>query len=345
MNLSTLLTCVALLAGLVAGCQPAVKSPSPTPVASPPAKVVTENDLTTIALKPEAEQRLGIATVPVEKQKVARSRTLGGDLLLPLGRATGSNQTDQSIYALLPSMTSTELVRVAELQVDAVGQVAAATVQLDAAKVALSRAEQLLATKSGTQRAVDDARAQEQLAEAALQTARERRALLGAPLFNAVRADVLWVRVPVYAGDLDQIDRQAQARVSSLGLQTNASTLTAKPVPVPLSPGGASATVDLFYELDNKDGKLRSGQKVSVAVTMRGEQESLVAPASAVIYDIHGGTWVYENTGAQTYTRRRVALRYVTQGRAILERGPPPGTKVVSAGAAELFGAEFGMGK
>jgi hypothetical protein len=52
-------------------------------------------------------------------KKVARSRTLGGELLLPLVRAESSNASPasaKSIYSLLPSMTPTELVRVAEMQ-------------------------------------------------------------------------------------------------------------------------------------------------------------------------------------------------------------------------------------
>jgi len=30
---------------------------------------------------------------------------------------------------------------------------------------------------------------------------------------------------------------------------------------------------------------------------------------------------------------------------AVLDHGPAPGTRVVTAGAAELFGTEFGVGK
>jgi len=66
---------------------------------------------------------------------------------------------------------------------------------------------------------------------------------------------------------------------------------------------------------------------------------------SAVVFDIHGGAWVYEKTADRTYTRRRVVVRYVTEGVAVLESGPAAGTKVVTAGAAELFGAETGYSK
>jgi len=68
-------------------------------------------------------------------------------------------------------------------------------------------------------------------------------------------------------------------------------------------------------------------------------------PWSAVVFDIHGGTWVYERTGDRSYARRRVVVRYVAGDAAVLESGPPPGTAVVTAGAAELFGTETGFSK
>ena len=63
------------------------------------------------------------------------------------------------------------------------------------------------------------------------------------------------------------------------------------------------------------------------------------------MYDIDGGTWVYVQKAPYTYVRQRVEVRYVENGRAILRRGPAPGTKVVTDGAEEVFGTEFGYGK
>ncbi|MBY0513497.1 MAG: hypothetical protein K2P78_06255, partial [Gemmataceae bacterium] len=64
-----------------------------------------------------------------------------------------------------------------------------------------------------------------------------------------------------------------------------------------------------------------------------------------VVYDVHGGGWVYERTAARTYARRRVIVSSVAGDAAVLAAGPPPGTPVVTAGAAELFGAETGFSK
>ena len=139
---------------------------------------------------------------------------------------------------------------------------AAARVQLDAATLAFARAEQIVGSKAGPKRVVDDARTQVQLAEAALQTARGKRALLGAPVFEAVRSGGLWVRVTLYAGDLQRIDRTANAAITPLGSADDvASSPPAHPIAVPLSGGTGPATADVFYAMDRPDSRLRSGQR------------------------------------------------------------------------------------
>ena len=307
--------------------------------------------MATVSLTPEAVKRLGIVTAPSERKKVERTRSFGGDLMVPLGRANteaasgGPDPSARSIYALLPSLTSTELVRLAETQVDADGQVEAAKVQWEAAKVVLARAEELLSNKAGSVRAVDEAKAQAALAEAHLKTMHARRELLGAPLFDAVKQNLLWVRVPVYVGALTELHTGQPARVGGLADKPGATTRPAKPISVPLSTATAATTVDLYYELENPDGALRPGQKVMVNIPLQGEEESLTVPWAAVLHDIHGGTWVYEETAPQTYARRRVQVRHVSGDLAVLASGPGAGAKIVSAGAAELFGTEVGFGK
>jgi multidrug efflux pump subunit AcrA (membrane-fusion protein) len=308
---------------------------------------LSEGDLTSIILKPEAEQRLGIKTVPVLVQKSARTRMLAGELLLPLGRVspTSSNSASMhSIYSLVPAMTPADLIRVAEQQVEADGRVGLAQVRLDAAQRALKRAEEVAASKAGTQRAVDEAQAQAQLAENELRTAQTQRALLGAPIFETVRKDILWVRAALYAGDLGRLNRTATAGVSRLGAATNAAH-SARPVTVPFSAASAPGTVDLFYELDNPDGAFRPGERIVVRVPLTEREDMLTVANSAVLYDIQGGTWVYERTAPHTFTRRRVELAFVSEGTAFLGRGPQSGAQVVTDGAAELFGTEFGPGK
>jgi hypothetical protein len=84
---------------------------------------------------------------------------------------------------------------------------------------------------------------------------------------------------------------------------------------------------------------------MGVTLFERSVEESLVAPWSAILHDMTGGTWVYENIAPQQYARRRVEVRRVVNSMAVLARGPAVGAKVVTSGAAEIFGTEFGTGK
>ena len=69
-----------------------------------------------------------------------------------------------------------------------------------------------------------------------------------------------------------------------------------------------------------------------------------VIPYSAMLYDAQGDTWVYTSPTPLTYVRERVTVEYIQGGQAVLTDGPPEGTPVVTVGAAELYGTEFGVG-
>ena len=66
-------------------------------------------------------------------------------------------------------------------------------------------------------------------------------------------------------------------------------------------------------------------------------------PYSAVVYDAGGDTWTYTNPQPLVFVRQHIVVDYVEAGVAILVEGPPPSTAVVTVGAPELFGAEFGV--
>jgi hypothetical protein len=338
---------VALVAAMLGGfplrAADSGKFPAPAKVGMP----TKEADLATVTLTADAEKRLGITTAAVVRRKVERTRFFGGEVILP-ARAAGDDNTNnvgQSVFAILPSLTPADLVRLAQSQIDADGQVEQAKVTLEAARVALARAEQLLRDKAGSARTVDEARSQFSTAEVGLHTARARRDLLGPPVLDIANQPLLWLRVPVYVGDLGKLDTAIEARVGDLAGVPVAASFTARPVIAPPSANAAASTVDLFYELANTNGTFRLGQKVGVTLQLRTEAESLVVPWSAVMHDVYGGTWVYENAGPLTYVRRRVQVSRVAGDDAVLARGVKSGVPVVTAGAAELFGTEFGVGK
>jgi hypothetical protein len=70
-----------------------------------------------------------------------------------------------------------------------------------------------------------------------------------------------------------------------------------------------------------------------------------VMPYAALVYDLKGDTWAYTSPQPLTYIRQSVSVESIKGGVAYLKDGPPGGTRVVTVGVAELYGAEFGIGK
>ncbi|OAI23726.1 membrane fusion protein MtrC [Methylomonas koyamae] len=316
-------------------------------VTAPPAKIenpVKESNLTQVVLAPEAAKRLGIVTTKLEKRRLTRTRLFGGEITLPALNGSGKGNK-QSVYTILPSLAPAELVRLAQSQIDADGQVEQAKVQVQSAQIALNRAEQMRRDKVGTERSVDDARIQLGLAEANLKTAHERRDLLGPALLDVNNRSTFWVRVPVYVDDVPGLNTTVKAQVGGLTNSSENATRLAVPVAAPPSANPAAATVDLFYEVKNSDASLRPGQRVGVSIPLRSEDENLVVPWSALVYDVNGGSWIYQALQANVYQRRRVQVLRVVDDQAAVTGDIVAGIEVVSMGVAELFGTEFGVGK
>ena len=70
----------------------------------------------------------------------------------------------------------------------------------------------------------------------------------------------------------------------------------------------------------------------------------LTAPYGAILYDSSGKAWVYTNPDPLVFIRQRVDIEHIDQEMAVLREGPDVGTKIVTVGAAELLGAESGVG-
>lgn len=289
----------------------------------------------------------------------------------------------QHVLSLLPFFSPEASTTLAALRAEAEGQVKNAQTQLATMKLALDRAKRLFREEAGSQRAVEETQAQHDLALRTLEAAEARFDILnkavgdaatgraepirldapesgilrnvsalpgqnvpsGGPLFEVMDLAEVWVRVPVFVGDLREIAAGENAQVGNLTMQPSDPTWMATPVQAPPSANPLSASVDLFFALKNDKPRFTPGQRVGVKLTLATSGESLTVPWSAVVHDHQGGTWVYEVLGPRTYRRERVIVRYVSDNTAALAAGPAPGTDVVSAGAVELFGAETGFSK
>ena len=168
----------------------------------------------------------------------------------------------------------------------------------------------------------------------------------GAVLFEVVDTRSVWIRVPVYVGDLPDLDLTQASRIGNLSKRAQEPLLEAKPVVAPPSANALAGTVDIFYQFDNATAKYSPGHRVGVTIPLKGEVESLTIPWGAVIHDVQGGTWVYEQTVEHTYVRRRVVVQYVVGETAVLKDGNlKTGATLITGGSAELFGTETGYSK
>jgi cobalt-zinc-cadmium efflux system membrane fusion protein len=279
----------------------------------------------------------------------------------------------QLLFHLTPLATSErESVIMARQAIDT------ATARREAAALKAKRAEQLLKDGAGSRRQLEEAQAELAVAEADLKAARDRRTLAGdaattegsvrieapqsgviqavhvsagqavpasTPLLDIVHVATVWVRVPIYAGEARDIDATAPARVSALGASTSADGVIAQPIQGPPSGNATTAAIDFYYAISTPGQAFRPGERVAVALPRRGPANATVVPKASLLHDAYGGTWVYVVREPRVYARARVTVTDINGDLAVLSEGPALGTRVVTDGAAELFGVEFGAGK
>jgi membrane fusion protein, heavy metal efflux system len=384
------LSIVSMLLPVVLGCSRTTASP---PEAEAPAHVEAprpEAELTTVKLSKEAVERLGLQTAVAKTGTAAATRSFGGEVTVPEGQMVTVTAPVAGTLSLVSGMQpgarvtrGTRLMTLAPLasserdqSIEARRTMETAQAEAEAARLRLQRLEQLLKDGAASVRSVEEARAQLQVSDAALNAARERLSgvrqgpvgpqgeiaisapldgviqsisaapgqtvAASAPLLQIAQVSTLWVRVPVFAGDVAQIDPSKPVAVTTLG--GSEAPRRASRVMAPLKADPSAASVDLYYELPAAGLALRPGERVMVEVPLKGMQEGLVVPEASVLYDIHGDAWVYEDLGNNAYARRRVQIARHAGDRAVIARGLSEGVKVVTAGAAELFGTEFGAG-
>jgi len=284
-------------------------------------------------------------------------------------------QRGQLVYRLQPLERES---RGTDLRAQAEKDLATAQARIEAAQSRVRRAEQLLRDGAGSQRNLEEAKLELAQAEATAEGARDQLSYLSKTAFDSAeglsitvpdsgmviktyvspgqivpagtvvmdiaRVDPVWIRVPVYVGEVRELSARQSVVIHTIGETPGASARRARQVGGVPSANAAAATADIFYELQNSPLTLRPGEKVGVSFDME-QGQVLTVPWSAIIHDINGGSWVYENTAPHTFSRKRVEVMYVREGLAALRRGPAVGTNVVKTGAAELFGTEFGVGK
>jgi hypothetical protein len=74
---------------------------------------------------------------------------------------------------------------------------------------------------------------------------------------------------------------------------------------------------------------------------IRRSARHTVVPYASLIYDPEGKTFVYTSPKPLEYLREQVEVDRIEGDRVLVSDGPPVGTRVVTVGAAEVYGTEL----
>ena len=127
---------------------------------------------------------------------------------------------------------------------------------------------------------------------------------------------------------------------------TSARTPKAGPATIEQIDGTDLSRVTLTAEATERLG-IQTAPVSEVEVARAGGEPALrkVIPYAAVMYRSNGDTYVYTNLEPLVFVRAPISVDYIEGDQAVLADGPPTGTAVVTAGAPELYGTEFKVGK
>ncbi len=388
MNRFQLATALALLT-LTSACESNTAPRSHHAAASEVSHPIAEADLPAVHLSAEAISRLRIETTAVRAGPLPRTRLVGGEVVVPPGRTvtvTAPVAGEVHFVTSEPLLPGAAVQRGAGLlRLTAIAptdrdtrarvarEVAAAEANLAALELRVTRNQALIDQGAGSARALEEAVAARDVAQADLAAARARATTLsrdpllsdvamlvrapgngvirllavaegqpvaaGAPLFELVGVEALQVRVPVYAGDLARLASGGLPRVRRNG---EARSIETRFVPGPPTAEPDRSTVDRYLALPS-DAGLAPGERVLVELPLQDVASALVVPAAAVVIDAWGGAWVYRCENGR-YVRARVDPARRAGDDMVLAHGPAVGSCIVSVGAVELFGAEFPPG-
>ena len=170
-----------------------------------------------------------------------------------------------------------------------------------------------------------------------------------APLATIADLDAPWLRVAVSEQDLQRIDYR---RPATIQIGNPPLTLIAQPVGLVPRVDPLRHTADVLYDL-GKATPLKGerppvyarDQMLTALLPLDRKRTESVVPASAIVHDYHGSSWLYLEVGGgdkeRVYERRRVEVGARVEQGVVVRPGLSASDKVVFSGAAALFSREF----
>ena len=86
----------------------------------------------------------------------------------------------------------------------------------------------------------------------------------------------------------------------------------------------------------------RIGVKLTQVASDPAGGAQTVIPYEAVLYDPDGATWTYTSPKPNVFQRKDIEISHIDGDSAFLAKGPPVGAAVVTVGATEIWGVEYG---
>lgn len=147
-----------------------------------------------------------------------------------------------------------------------------------------------------------------------------------------------WIMVTLSEGEWQRMRQDETARVLPLATRSG-EAIEAEPAGLEPHVDSKRTMLQAFYVVEGK--QLRLNDRVRVQVKLKdSDRTRMVAPYGAVHYDGQGKAWAYVETAPLTYERKPLDIERIEGEWAVLNDGPPLGTKVVTTGSPLLFGAE-----
>ncbi|MFN3326466.1 MAG: efflux RND transporter periplasmic adaptor subunit [Bryobacteraceae bacterium] len=281
---------------------------------------------------------------------------------LPIPFAGSAVRRGETIAAVVPFTPSPNDRPVLELAISE------AQTNLELARHDLARVERLLSAGAIPARRVEEARGAEKLALARLAAARQRLAhyessrlpgegetddrsfRVAAPIDGVIAGVFSTPGAHVNQGDrlvrIVAVDRVHVAANVPEADAPRLAGLTAAEVEAPGLPAALplgrlvsrgslvdpqTRTTDVLFELSNPSRRFAVGQAVRIRLFLAGSQNTVVAPATALVDD-GGRPVVFVQTGGESFERRPVRTGLREGERVEIVEGLAPGERVVATG-------------
>ena len=288
---------------------------------------VKESELTTITLSAEGEKRLRLKTELVTRENVVLT-ALYPARIVPYRASEEFVITDDTF-------SPTAKHALAQKRIAADEKIALQEAKLKEARLAVARQEKLVKAAVAGQKELEALQTAVETCEISLATARKERELL------EMDTRELAALVKVYAGDWGKVNLETDIAIVDIHGATQNISLVAKPCDVqPYSEGNV---INVMYKIENpKD--IYIGQHVGARLPLKKSGTFWCAPGKGIITDVYGNAYVYVKVGESTYTRKRVEIIQRQGEKVFISKGLDGSETIITDGAAEVFGSEFGFG-